>query len=650
MASAVLEDPRRIRAALFMVAPIDPVAWIRVEAPRLGYPDPLVTDKEIALAQEWMDDRGDWPAYFPDSLAGHEPAKLYLASSARKRVLCANRRAAKTSTVGMVDAANLISQDDYFTLVLCSDLAEYDRNWLGRKPHGLLVMLADAGLRRGRLPDLEAGRADYAVWRTGGRGAIRAIEFAWGSRIEVFSDAESARGSAPNHLIIDEAQKIDEAANALLADIGPASADRRMLVTLAGTPGHHIDTTFGRIATGRRIEPSDLPVHDPVLAELLSSAAWKDFTWFSWNNPFFGATFAERYQAHVIDTAFFLAEQYGLTADQGEFIRYLTADLAPRILEDDRSKALHPDLLRELFGAWIREARKMVYALSLELNHNPFWGTWSKRITTEATGGATLDHLLAAPDRWPARLEALPMDTGKFENFRQPWRASIGVDPGYGDPFGLSLAVTSIHDPCEYELDSAKAPGLGEDAMKAILLAWVNACLALDIPVDVVAMDTGGGAAKNIQVAWRAKFEELFGTDENGKPLIPVVPAEKHESSIETQMSLINGSIRLGRKKYLRNSPLALELTYLEWRYPEEGKEGRRKQHKKRIVALPNGLRVELGNDCADADRYRYYYSTHVHGRPVKAPVRLTPALRLERSARASMTGGRRISHLGFGD
>ena len=520
----------------------------------------------------------------------HPKAWAFARSKARLRAVSANRRGAKTSTCGSEIAARCIENRDHRWWILADDLSEHSRNWICRTPHGLLRLLETAGLRRGDEGRVRRGLADY--YTVGAAGSIRKVGFAWDSSIEVFSDPEKMTGTAPDGLWVDEAQANDGVVGAILDVVGPTMQEKHAEIWLSGTPGHEVDTFFGQVATA-------------------GSDTWEIHAWYSWDNPHYGITWRERYEAHVLSTVALLRDQYGVTDEQMEYLSGLTEATVYGVATHPVGSTLHESIRRHLFGIWVRQSAGMVYALGDV--PAALWGPQVEpgKVSRVERGDGLLQDFLDAPRRWPEYVAELPKRAshGPHAVIPKRWHALLGADLGhYPDPFALVASVWSPQDDALWEIDSCKALNLGEDEQREALLAWIAGfveCGLVNGPEHcAVVVDSGGGGAASITASWCKRVAERFG--------IPVYAAEKHKTSVVRQVWLLNQDIRAGRHRVRRGSALHREMLHLQWRLTDAGKA---EVDDKRKVALPDGTRAVTGDHCCDADRYLWYYSGHMDGR-----------------------------------
>lgn len=153
--------------------------------------------------------------------------------------------------------------------------------------------------------------------------------------------------------------------------------------------------------------------------------------------------------------------------------------------------------------------------------------------------------------------DELPDILDEFGNvINTDWEYVLGVDLGYNDAFAYSIWAYNDHHPVAYEIESFKEQKLHEGEQADLVVELCTRFNFSAIPID--------GSPATIE-AWR----ERRG--------IPGKRAEKqHKHSYIKQL---NSAMHQGKVKFRRGSPLATEMSVLQWKpntvnsgYPKENK------------------------------------------------------------------------------
>lgn len=215
-------------------------------------------------------------------------------------------------------------------------------------------------------------------------------------------------------------------------------------------------------------------------------------------------------------------------------------EAALALKERNRWRDDNPIWLREWLGQWISDDQALVYRYSEERN------------------GYTPD---------PEQPYGIPEGEG------QDWKFVMGLDLGYDDDFSLQVAAYS--ETCEqfYQVYEYSSPGLtiGDVARK---IKEVQALFDIDVMVGDRA-----GLGKQIFATLEETYElHIEATNKTDK---------------RDFIEILNSELLEGRAKIMKDSRLAMEMTYLHW---DEAK-------RKEDPAAPN-------NNC-DAFLYLWRHSLH---------------------------------------
>jgi hypothetical protein len=462
------------------------------------------------------------------------------------------RRGGATDALGRYALANMIAHDNWICAVVVVDLKSYTRNWLER-PGGdsAMSLLREAGL---------------AQWCTIERsaGAITRIALPWGSELWVLNVASAhalgrKRGMAAKLWLVEEAQEFTnlhaimaQLINPTLADFGGAH------VVLNGTPQPDLDTFFARAVLSRG-----------------EDADWLAVVVASWRNPYYGATFEERWRHLVEKTLNAAANQYGLSAEEYDRIAALSeADLDAIMLADELPthlawvEDLAPDLLRESFGRWVGDAGRLVFAW----NRAHYWaaGPWARIDDVAGTVRAAFEALRQAVG---------PLD----------WQGVASHDLGYRpDPAAWTLFAWAHDHPRAYELWSAKRHEMGLAEQFELLVALSDAARAAGLPCSsvVVDLDASGPGTRD---TWMREFQ--MRTD------FEITPALKAHK--DRQIFVCNLAVARGELSFIRGSEIDAEGRHLRYHPTKAGV-----IDKHRVVYNAAGKQLVPGDHCLDGMRY----------------------------------------------
>lgn len=261
------------------------------------------------------------------------------------------------------------------------------------------------------------------------------------------------RGLALKLVYVDEAQSFGSYLNQLIDDVlVPACFDNRGAIRLIGTPG---------------------PVPVGYYYEAYSSSNWSHHAWTMFDNPW-------------------ILKKRGETPEL-----VLEQELARRGVTE-----LDPTIQREIFGRFVVDKAKLVFAYDAAINHY------------EELPKATYDYI-------------------------------IGIDLGYEDADALAVLAFTNASPVTYLVDEVVTPqqGLTE------LINQVQALIKKYNPVKIV-IDTGGGGKKMAE-EMRRRYS------------IPLHPTDKARK-IET-IELFNDAMRTKKFMANKNSRFANDILHIEW-------------------------------------------------------------------------------------
>lgn len=466
------------------------------------------------------------------------------------------RRGGATDALGRYALAQMIAHDNWIAAVVVVDLKSYTRNWLER-PGGesAISLLREAGL-------LEWCTIERSA------GAITRIALPWGSELWVLNVASAhalgrKRGMAAKLWIVEEAQEftnlhdiVAQLINPTLADFGGAH------VVLNGTPQPDLDTFFARavLAGGDG--------HD-----------WRPVVVASWRNPYYGATFEERWSHLVAKTLSAAADQFGLSDEEYERIAALTeAELDAIMLLDELPAHLQwvaelaPDLLRESFGRWVADVGRLVYSW----NRAKYWASapWARVDDVAGTMRAAFEALRNAIG---------PLD----------WQAVLAHDLGYRpDPAAWTLFAWAPDHARAYEVWSAKRHELGLAEQFELLVEIANASEDVGLPVVsvVVDLDASGPGTRD---QWMREFQMRTQLE-----ITPALKANKERQVLVCSLAVARGEI-----VFIKGSEIDVEGRHLRFRSDKAGV-----IDKHRVVYTSSGKQLVPGDHALDGMRYSVPY------------------------------------------
>lgn len=504
-----------------------------------------------------------------------------------------NRRAGGTEGPGRFIVAEAIARSGWSCSILTKHLAAPTINWLERAGVSAMSLIRDAGLSKFVRVSRQAGSIKRIVfpWEDG-ESEIRVFELGHEQSIE------KIRGSRAHYYWPDEMQSIEHAPAAIDVVL-PTLADFGGHIVATGTPGKEIDSYFRRITDGT--EPQ-----------------WARVELFSWDNPAFGATFADRW-ARIINTAILPGmARFGLTSADVELMRTFSreecvalsrgSDDALRPALRDWLERVKPALLREYFGRWVVASEEYVFDWYARddlyfCRHTDMW-----------LGTAHLPMATTMAER----VALLPMlDTGRGWR-RRDWRAVIGKDIGtYPDPAAWTVWAYSMDHPRAYEVWSEKIWHLSDSEMFARSKQIIAEASDLGLRVTGMVADVKG-MREGTRLDWDRQLK-LRLPDGVRRP--------RHNVSPQRIMAM-NMDLGAGVLGIAAGSPLDIEGRHLRYRINQAGKT---EVWVKRPVALPDGTVLDgedgdhqpPGDHCLDTSLYALDELRHIWGR--EPPREVTP-------------------------
>jgi hypothetical protein len=488
-------------------------------------------------------------------------------------VLQANRRGGKTYLQGALAESRLLARDNYVVRVLTHRLATPTQNWLDCD--GKESMVA----RLKRLDMLQ-----YATIKRTGDGSIKSIRFDWGSALYVHqfasqSDIDEKHGFNADLYLADEAQYLDLLPLVLTQLVLPTLADTEARVLLSGTPGREVGSFFHRAATG----------DDP---------GWSQVRFYSWHNPFFGASHEERWHK-IVDTILRPSRGlYALTSDDIERIRGLDATTLELIANNDTPddlkawvKTLDSELRRQYFGAWVVGGAEYVF----EWHRAPDPLYWCR--TSSNRWNERDELLLPVADTLAERIERLPLRQVGHQWLKREWSAIIGCDLGWS-PSSTAIVVLAWAgglDLC-YALWSEAEFEQPDDVTLERLADITGELKRAGFLVHGVVADVTG-TRKGTGAAWNGQFQRRF---QAGKTWIQ----EPDKANKDEQIRALNLDLLRGRIRLVAGDALDIEGRHLRWKPFDAQAPKPPTIDKWRTVVLGDGRVEQPAEHCLDAARY----------------------------------------------
>lgn len=492
----------------------------------------------------------------------------------------ANRRAGKTRTIGSYVLARSLCKSDHVTRILTHRLSSPSQTYLDNGQTSVIDYLAKFNI-------LSRCRIDRVA------GAIKSIRTPWNSAIYVHDIAHAAaidahRGVTADIWWGDEAQHLALLHLALSILVFPTLADRDGRVFLSGTPGRDIDTAFYSYSRGNK--------------------GWHAQTLYSWHNPAFGPTVADRWR-HILDKGIVpAAAVHRLSDDDVSKLRSLdptTLNAIASVCADPDTtewvQTLDPHFRREFLGLWVAGGGD--YVLSW---HDAPIGFYYAQLQTHPF--PTEIGLLRVVNPPNARdIDATPLVACLRSAMAElpknvvgracDWHASVGLDLGWNpSSTAWSVLVWSPQHPGHtFELFSDGALELPTDLILDKTLALIVALRHLGVRVVGVRADTNG-TLKNLGAQWSSVFASRFGTQ------IPIMECIKTDK--EQQYRALDVDILRGQFHVIKGSRLDIEGRHLRFKAYNPDRPTKAKIDKDREIVLPDGRTMRPGDHAIDATRY----------------------------------------------
>ena len=522
---------------------------------------------------------------YPDQMAVVQ-ALSPLNENVQNVAVFGTRRSGKTEVLARMCLACMLLYDHWVVRMLTDVLHAPTENILDRKSDGgILRLLRDHGLVR-----------PIATVTRVGKHSVVEISFPWGSSWLVH-DIGSVRaihnkhGFTANLYWIDEATKTPLLELAIDQLIAPTLGDHNAPIVLSYTPDEEMDTLPARIA--------QMPANN-----------WRRHHMAQWRNPFYGATFAARW-TRIVHQIFERAQvSYGLSDDDLARLSALSeaecnaistnteSDALRLWVDGDKAKGtegLDPELLRNVFGRWVRYGARYVYhfhrVAPSKLYYCAMSETWDESGTLPVVSvhaRPTTTQRRAAMAARLALLPAYPIAGGAYE-----WHATIASDVGTSpDPWTAIVKVWSAEHSIAYELESRKEHDMDDDAMYQAIVDLCDDVMAIGLPIYRVVADLSG-MRKGTQILWDKRIKDRYPRLRE----IGVRAAAKREKS--PRIKVHNIDIKAGRYRYIAGGLLDREARNLRYK-PDKPAE----IDKQREVRMLDGKREVPGDHLLDADLY----------------------------------------------
>lgn len=483
------------------------------------------------------------------------------------------RRSGKTDVIMRVLLALLVVRDGFIVRMLTNVLVTPTRNVLARISDGGVLQILR---RHGMLGTV------CRISRGGPERAITGLIFDWGSAWTIHHIAHAAaidniHGFEGGDIVwIDEATKTPMMEYALRNLVNPTLADQGAIKVLSYTPDEEVDGMAARLARQ-------------------GEAHWQSHHLRQWRNPFYGSTFAERWQRIVHRVIELSHLEYGLSDDDVARLQGLSEAECDAIARSEESAALlkwvdtlDPELLRNLFGRWTDAGARHVYPWHKIPETELYWcalGPLSSR------GG-----LLPVAATLAARVALLPQLPSGMRARR--WEVSLACDLGTVDAWaGVALAWSRTY-PRVLELDSRKAVGLDDDEMFEAMAEMISDLAALPGVQLTSILGDLSGMRQGTQRAWNRRLRRRFPR----LAKIGISAARKREKLPRIRQHWLDMMQR--RLAILAGSELDTEGRHLRYKPQRPGKPP--EVDKQREVHLPGGHVEKPGDHACDAMLYAF--------------------------------------------
>lgn len=378
-----------------------------------------------------------------------------------------------------------------------------------------------------------------------------------------------ALGGAYHRVWWDEAQKIPPRFYQRIREtFMPTLLDFGGAFDLTGTPSRQMAGLFYEVT--RADKAKRLP-------------GWSVHHWNLLQNPHFGRVERDGDAWVVIDKTGAVSSRHHSELEAraiAEALRYRDGilDLQTLFGGKDVAPIDGPIMQREGFGRWVAEDSAFTYPFHRCKPGSLFYAPQRLR----PDGFVDFERALRDLPRY-----------GQIEYF-----TAVGADLGFSpDPFAVSAAAWSLHDPCLYELGTWKARELDSNQQAEILREVTGI-----VRPSIIVADAGGGGRPTV-AGWSKEWVDRHG--------VPVTEAEKSNKNLAidqvgTDMLTLHDG--LPRMRLRDGSPLADEYATIQWA----------------TIRSMTGKLIEdpsIANDCADAMLYLHRHSYHHRFRPEPPPV-----------------------------
>jgi hypothetical protein len=343
-------------------------------------------------------------------------------------------------------------------------------------------------------------------------------------------EIDKLRGQPFDELCIDEIGSMKPQFVEYMIDevIGPRIGERNGALVIISTPGHRREGPFYEAT--RPGSPEHRPYEDRHKPEYAGWERWSSH-WWSLADPE-----AQRIPAlaNLWRAALKKFEQKGWGPD-------------------------HPIRRREYDGIWAADDTDTIFKYRPHLDDGAEWNEWDPKRERKAdlVEFGALD------------LAVLPPGTDGKQ--RTDWVHAVGIDHGARDPFACNVFAASPSDPSRtiYHVYWFERPGMYARAIAVLLLGpqvLTNLDGAHAKPGGLIGALGGwpsGLVADTAQLGGNILLElsQVYG--------IRILPADQKKK--HGAVELVNGDLVDGRLKILKGSPLASQMTELQWQKDQYG-------------------------------------------------------------------------------
>ncbi len=342
-------------------------------------------------------------------------------------------------------------------------------------------------------------------------------------------EVNKLRGQPFDEVCIDEVSSMSPKLVEELIDrvIGPRIGERKGTLVMISTPGHILSGPFYECT--RPGSPKHRPYSDRRLPEYDGWRRWSSH-WWSLDHP----------------------ESQKVPA-----LRNLWED-ALRKKEDENWGDDNPIWRREYLGIWAEDETDSIYKYRAHVDGIE-WNEWDPKRVRKAElgdfGALELAELPNGPDGKP----------------RTDWLFAVGIDHGSRDPFALNVFAVSPSDQTRtiYHTYAFERQGMYARPIAVLLLGprvLENLEAAHEKPGGLIGALGGwpaGMVADTAQLGGNILLElsQVYG--------VKILPAE--QKGKHAAVELVNGDLIDGRLKILKGSPLAQQMSELQWQKDQYG-------------------------------------------------------------------------------